>query len=489
MDNYNVYEDMANRTNGDIYVGVVGPVRTGKSTFIKRFMETLVIPYAPDEQRARMRDSLPQPAEGKTVMTTEPKFVPESATKIQIRGGAEASVRLVDCVGFPVAGANGFEEDGKPRLIKTPWSEEPVEFERAASIGTEKVISEHSTIAILVTTDGSVCNLPRSSYEPAEAIAVKKLKEAGKPFVVLLNAVNPEACFPLKEELEMKYGVPVLPVNVEKMTDAEILSVLQKVLFEFPLLELNISLPEWIRALPETSGIVSFAIGKIKEASSSLTKMRDALVLESLFSEGDAFKNPNEVSMDLGKGKAEVFLEAREGLFYEVVSKECGVEIRDNLDLIRFVKELSDSRQKYERIGKAFDSAKEYGYATVSPDEKEMVLEEPKLVKKGSGYGVHFKASAPSYHLIRVDVSGSVTPVVGSQKQGEDFLHETLEDFGDGTGKIWETNIFGKSLKEILSNGLERKTDGMPVEVKKKMRRTIGRIVNEGKGGVICILL
>lgn len=488
MENYNVYEDMANRTNGDVYIGVVGPVRTGKSTFIKRFMETLVIPYASTSEKERMKDSLPQSAEGKTVMTTEPKFVPSEAAKIKLREGTEANVRLVDCVGFAVDGANGFEEDGKPRLVHTPWHKEAVDFETAASIGTEKVISEHSTIALLVTTDGSITGIPREAYVPAEERAVKKLTEAKKPFVILLNAVDPDSCGALKEEIERKYGTPVLCVNAETIQADDILLVLEKVLFEFPLTELNVRLPEWVRALPEENEIVSFAIEKLRAVSSSLSKMRDCLSLETLFSSGDEFKNPESVSMDLGKGKAEVSFQAREGLFYEVLGKECGTKLSGEAELLRYVKELSETRRKYERIGKAFDAAEEYGYGTVYPSAEEMTLEEPRLVKKGAGYGVHFKASAPSYHLIRVDVSGEVSPVVGTQKQGEAFARETEEAYRGAPEKLWETNIFGKSLKELLSDGLNRKIDAMPAETKKKMRRTVGRIVNEGKGGVICIL-
>ena len=315
MENYSVYEDIASRTNGDIYIGVVGPVRTGKSTFIKRFMEQLVIPSADESRRAVMTDELPQSAAGRTVMTTEPKFVPAQAAKISIREGAEASVRLVDCVGFAVEGAGGFEEDGAPRLIKTPWSEQAMPFEKAAKLGTEKVIREHSTIGILMTTDGSITELPRSAYVAAEEHAAAELKEIGKPFVILLNCRQPAAQEPLRASLEEKYGVPVLAVNAEELTEDEILEIMQKVLFEFPVVGIDVRIPKWMQSLPEGSKVVSAVLTKLKKLAPSLVKMKDCLMLENLFGEEDKFLNPDNIAMELGKGKAEIRVEAKEGLF------------------------------------------------------------------------------------------------------------------------------------------------------------------------------
>ena len=489
MENYSVYEDIASRTNGDIYIGVVGPVRTGKSTFIKRFMEELVIPSADESKRAVMTDELPQSAAGKTVMTTEPKFVPAQAATISVREGAEASVRLVDCVGFAVEGAGGFEEDGSPRLIKTPWSDQAIPFEKAAKLGTEKVIREHSTIGILMTTDGSITEIPRTAYVSAEEHAVSELKEIGKPFVILLNCREPETQEALRASLEDKYGVPVLAVNAEKLSEPEILRILQKVLFEFPVTGIDIRLPKWVQSLPESSKVVSGLLSRLRKIAPSLVKMKDCLLLENLFGDEDAFVNPDNINMELGKGRAELSVEAREGLFYEVLSEECGENIPDDFSLMRYVKSLADSKRSYDRIREAFEEAEANGYGTVAPGEEDMSLEAPKLIRKGSGYGVNFRATAPSYHIVKVEVTGEVNPIIGTQQQGEDFVREILADYEEYPEKVWATNIFGKTLRELVSEGLEEKAGAMSPDLRKKMRRTITRIVNEGRGGVICILL
>lgn len=489
MENYSVYEDIASRTNGDIYIGVVGPVRTGKSTFIKRFMEELVIPSADESKRAVMTDELPQSAAGKTVMTTEPKFVPAQAATISVREGAEASVRLVDCVGFAVEGAGGFEEDGSPRLIKTPWSDQAMPFEKAAKLGTEKVIREHSTIGILMTTDGSITEIPRAAYVSAEEHAVSELKEIGKPFVILLNCREPETQEALRASLEDKYGVPVLAVNAEKLSEPEILRILQKVLFEFPVTGIDIRLPKWVQSLPESSKVVSGLLSRLRKIAPSLVKMKDCLLLENLFGEEDAFVNPDNINMELGKGRAELSVEAREGLFYEVLSEECGENIPDDFSLMRYVKSLADSKRSYDRIREAFEEAEANGYGTVAPGEEDVSLEAPKLIRKGSGYGVNFRATAPSYHIVKVEVTGEVNPIIGTQQQGEDFVREILADYEEYPEKVWATNIFGKTLRELVSEGLEEKAGAMSPDLRKKMRRTITRIVNEGRGGVICILL
>ena len=489
MENYSVYEDIASRTNGDIYIGVVGPVRTGKSTFIKRFMEELVIPSADESARAVMRDELPQSAAGRTVMTTEPKFVPAHAAKISVREGAEASVRLVDCVGFAVEGAGGFEEDGGPRQIKTPWSDSPMPFEQAAALGTEKVIRDHSTIGVLVTTDGSIADIPRAAYLPAEEHAVSELKKIGKPFVILLNCREPDSASQLRASMEEKYAVPVLAVNAESMTEEEIRGILRTVLFEFPVTGVDIRLPEWMRALPEDNRFVAEFLGKLRKAAPSLCRMKDCLALEKMFEEGDAFVNPEGIAMDLGKGKAELSVGVREGLFHEVLSEECGESIPDDFALLRYAKSLSASKKSYDRIREAFEEAEANGYGTVSPSAEDMALDPPELVRKGSGYGVHFRAVAPSYHIIKVEVSGEVNPVIGTRQQGEEFVGEVLSEYESRPEKVWDTNIFGKTLRELVGEGLAEKADGMSPDLRKKMRRTITRIVNEGRGGVICILL
>ncbi len=488
MENYNVYEDVFSRTGGDIYIGVVGPVRTGKSTFIQRFMQTLVIPSAAESDRAIMTDELPQSAAGKTVMTTEPKFVPAKAAKISVSKGAEASVRLVDCVGFAVEGASGFEENGAPRLVHTPWQEAPMPFCEAAELGTEKVIKEHSTIGVLVTTDGSVTELPRSAYESAEERAVRELKSIGKPFVIVLNCLETESAETLKESLESKYQAPVIAVNVEKMGEEEIKRILQKALFEFPVLRVDVKIPKWLQSLPAENPTVAGLLKKVKEAVGSVERMRDCFALESLFCDEESFVNPDEIYMDLGKGRAEIFIDAKEELFYRVLSESCGEEILDELSLIKYMVGVSGIKRTFERVKDALQDADEKGYGIVYPKEEEYALEKPRLVKKSAGYGVQFRANATGYHIVKVDVHGQISPIIGTKQQGEEFVEDTLKTYEEGQEKVWETNIFGKSLRSLVSDELAGKVDGISMELRRKIRRTVGKIVNDGKGNLLCIV-
>ncbi len=488
MENYSIYEDVLSRTGGDIYVGVVGPVRTGKSTFIKRFMETLVIPSASEQEKGVMIDELPQSAAGKTVMTTEPKFVPAKAAKITVAKGAEASVRLVDCVGFPVEGASGFEEEGAPRLVKTPWREEAMPFEEAAALGTERVIREHSTIGVLVTTDGSVTDLPRAAYEEAEARAVKELQAIGKPFVVVLNCKAPEKAGKLKGSLEGTYGAPVVAVNAEKMGEEEIKEILQRALFEFPVLRIDVRLPKWVQALPADHPVVDGLLGKIKSAVCGVEKMRDCAALETLFTAEEEFTNPEEITMDLATGRAELALGAKQALFYKVLSDACGETLEGELELMRYVSALAEGKHTFERVKEALADADEKGYGIVCPREEEYRLEKPQLVKKSAGYGVQFKANAASYHIVKVDVRGQVNSIIGTKEQGEDFVADTVKAYEEGGEKVWETNIFGKSLLSLVSDELAGKADGIPLELRKKVRRAVSRVVNDGKGNLICLV-
>lgn len=489
MENYSVYEDIAKRTGGDIYIGVVGPVRTGKSTFIKRFMETLVLPTAEESLRAVMTDELPQSASGKTVMTTEPKFVPAKAAKIEIAKGAEASVRLVDCVGYPVEGANGFEEDGAPRLVKTPWLEEAIPFEQAATIGTEKVVKEHSTIGLLVTTDGSITDIPREHYVAAEERVVRELKALHKPFVILLNCKEPSAAALLGKSLTEKYEAPVLPVNVEQMGEEEILQILQKALFEFPVLRIDVNIPKWMQSFSEDNPFVGGALGAVKTAACKVEKMRDCFAMESLFDGDSDYLNPQEIRMDLGKGKVEIDVGVKDSLLYRAISETCEEEIADDLGLMQYLQTVSGVKKKYDKVKEALETAELDGYGVVPPTQEEYSLEQPTLIKKGSGYGVQFKAKASGYHIVKVDVTGEVSPIIGTKQQGEDFVADTLKAYEEGQEKVWETNIFGKSLRELVKEEMSGKSTGMSPELRKKMRRTITRIVNDGKNTVICILL
>ena len=488
MENYSVYEDIANRTGGDIYIGVVGPVRTGKSTFIKRFMELMVLPYAAENARSVMIDELPQSAAGKTVMTTEPKFVPAKAARISVSKGAEASVRLVDCVGFAVDGANGFEEEGSPRLVKTPWQESPMPFEQAAALGTEKVIKEHSTIGVMVTTDGSITDIPRAGYVSAEERAVRELKAQGKPFVILLNCKNPEEQTELKKALETKYEVPVCALNAETMGETEIMEVLQKALFEFPVLRIDVRLPKWLQAFPESNPSVSSALGAVKNCVANITRMRDCFDLENLFGEDADYLNPEEIYMDLGTGSAEISIGAKEELFYRVLGETCGEAIPDDLALMQYLQSVSSVKKDFDKIKDALKDAEENGYGIVYPSEEEYALEKPELVKKGAGYGVKFKAKASGYHIVKVNVTGAISPIIGTKEQSEEFVADTLRTYEDGQEKVWETNIFGKSLRALVGDELAGKSNAMPVDLRRKMRRTITRIVNDGKSNVLCIL-
>ena len=488
MENYSVYETIANRTGGDIYIGVVGPVRTGKSTFIKRFMETLVLPFAAKNERAVMTDELPQSAAGKTVMTTEPKFVPAKAARISVTKNAEAAVRLVDCVGFAVEGANGFEEDGAPRLVKTPWQETPMPFERAAELGTEKVIKEHSTIGVLVTTDGSIADIPRSGYIAAEERAVNELKTIGKPFVILLNCKEPNSQVALKDALTEKYGVPVLAVNVETMGETELLSVLQTALFEFPVTCIEVNIPQWLQSCPESNGTVASLLTALKKVTPSVQKMRDCFALENLFDDDCDFINPTEIRMDLSKGKAEITLTVKEELFFRLVSEACGEEIDGELKLMQYVCALSEVKRGYDKVKDAFAEAEKNGYGIVYPTETEYALEKPQLVKKNAGYGVKFKANATSYHVVKVEVSGAVSPIIGTKQQSEEFVEEALRSYENDGEEIWETNIFGKSLRALVGDELSGKSNAMPVELRRKMRRVVTRVVNEGKSNILCFV-
>ena len=488
MEHYSIYEDIANRTGGDIYIGVVGPVRTGKSTFIKRFMQTLVLPLAEENARSVMTDELPQSASGKTVMTTEPKFVPAKAVKIDVKAGAGASVRLVDCVGFAVTGAVGFEEDGAPRLVKTPWSDKEMPFEEAAALGTEKVISDHSTIGVLVTTDGSITDIPREHYVAAEEKTVRRLKEIGKPFVVMLNCKKPETQGELCKELQEKYDAPVLCVNVEEMGEQEMLSVLEKALFEFPVARIDVDIPEWIQALPEENETVECLLSAIRKKAKDVIKMKDCERFEQVFSDADDFYNPQGLEMDLGRGLVRLKVEAKESLFYRVLGKECGESIENERKLLTYVKELSHAKRNYDKIKQAFWAATENGYGVVQPLGDELRLEKPELMKKSSGYGVKFKASAASYHILKVEMDGEVQPIIGTKQQSEEFVQELTEKYSASEDDVWNTNIFGKSLKELMGEEMSMKAKGMPSELQKKMRKTITKVVNDGKGNFLCIV-
>ena len=488
MKNFGVYEDIASRTGGEIYIGVVGPVRTGKSTFIKKFMQELVLPQVAGAKRKRYTDELPQSASGRTVMTTEPKFVPEEGAEIRVKE-AVARVRLIDCVGFPVEGASGFEEEGAPRLVKTPWSETPVPFQQAAEEGTRRVIRDHATIGVLMTTDGSIADIPRIAYEPAEERAVEELKEIGKPYVIVLNCRTPAAAEELRAALEEKYGAPVLALNAEEADAKALAIVLERVLYEFPVMSVDIDLPDWMRVLDTDSPLISEVLDGIRSVAPKICKMSDCALLDTLYTESGRLLPPKSVELDAATGRVHCTIDAKEGVFYTVLGEQCGAPITDDLTLMKFCTRLSSAKKLFDRVGQAFDAAKETGYGIVAPENAEMHLSEPTLVRRGGRVGVSLRADAPSYHVIRVDVRGEVRPALGTEEQSAAFVQQLSATLEEDPARAWNTNMFGHTLQELLGEELLAKNRSMGEPAQRKMRRTVTKIVNEGKGGVICILL
>ncbi len=492
MEKYDIYRDIAKRTNGDIYIGVVGPVRTGKSTFITKFMENLVIPNINNKlQKQIATDEMPQSADGKTIMTSQPKFIPANAVKVQFKNKASANVRLVDCVGYIVEGAVGHIENDKPRLVKTPWDENEIPFEKAAEIGTKKVIEEYSTIGVVITTDGSFGEISRDNYIQAENKVIKELKALNKPFVIVLNCKNPnsESAVKIANDLENKHHVPVVCINVLEMDNNAISMIMERALMEFPMVSINVDLPKWMQALPSDNKIISEIIDNVKNASINVEKMCDFACLDNIFDDSDNIKEMKLNELKLGSGTSDFKIDANEKLYYQVLSDECSEQINDDFELMRYIKSFSNERKKYYKIKSALEDAEQNGYGVVLPTIDEMNLEEPVLVKQGGRYGVKLKASAPSLHIMKVDVNTEVAPTVGTEKQGEDLVNYIMNKFEDNPSGIWETNMFGKSLHDLVNEGLTSKLNTMPKEAQGKLRKTLTRIVNENKGGIICILL
>ena len=486
-----IYNDIASRTGGDIYIGVVGPVRTGKSTFIAKFMDNFVIPNINNKlQKQIATDEIPQSSDGKTIMTTQPRFVPANAVKVQFKNKSTAKVRLVDCVGFFVDGANGADDGEKERLVKTPWSDEEIPFRKAAEIGTKKVIDEYSSIGILVTTDGSFTDIPRKSYVEGEEKAINELKKSGKPFIVLLNCVEPNSDknINLSNELENKYGTTVMPIDVSKLDAEKITEIFEKILLEFPMQSFNVQMPEWIQALPAENRVVKNIIENIKKRSEAVNKMSDFSICSGEFKD-ENFKNLELVEINLGEGCCEYKIVPNDNLFYKIISEETNESICSDLELIKYIKEFSTSKAKFNKIKDALLEAEQNGYGIVMPSIDEMNLEEPTLVKKGGKYGVKLKATAPSLHIMKVDVATEVSPLVGDEKQGKEMIDYMTEKFEENLDGLWETNLFGKSLHDLVREGLSGKITAIPKEATKKMRRTLTRMVNENRGGIICILL
>lgn len=492
MGNYGLYEDIAKRTGGDIYVGVVGPVRCGKSTFITQFMQNLVVPNIEDKNtKQRTIDELPQSADGKTIMTTQPRFVPSKAAAIRVDDKVDMNVRMIDCVGYLIDGALGHEENQKERLVKTPWSDEEMPFEKAAELGTKKVIDEHSTIGIVLTTDGSITDIPRSSYVKAEERVVSELAAQNKPFVVVLNTKLPKSddAKKLAKSLETKYGVPVMPMDVLKLNQNNIDEIFEKILLEFPIKSLKIKMPKWMQALSFNHPIISNVVEEVKKFGENANKIGQIDKTNVAFLESDDFEPVVVSSIKMGEGKVYFEVTPKPGLFYRVLSEQCDTEITDDFHLISYVKQLAHAKAEYDKIKLALADVKEKGYGVVMPNVEDMTLEDPEIVKQGNKFGVKLKASAPSLHIMSVDIETEVNPIVGSQAQSEEMVKYMMSEFEQNPKAIWETNMFGKSLSSLVKEGIDSKITLMPVEAQRKMRKTLGRIINEGKGGIICILL
>ncbi|MBE6995634.1 MAG: stage IV sporulation protein A [Ruminococcaceae bacterium] len=490
--NTSIYQNIATRTAGDIYIGVVGPVRTGKSTFIKRFMETQVIPNIENVyRRERARDELPQSGSGRTIMTAEPKFVPEEAAQIQLEGGGAFSVRLIDCVGYMVNGAIGQFEDDAPRMVTTPWYDHEIPMTEAAEIGTRKVIAEHSTIGIVITCDGSISDIPREDYLEAEERVIRELQELGKPFIVLLNSEFPqsEKAGTIARDITSRYEVNCIPVNCLELSEEDVAGILKAVLYEFPMQELDLFLPPWVDALPENHPLKSGLYDAVRRTAGSLRHIREVEDVIAALGNCESISEAKISSIDLGTGVASAVLHLPRELFYHTLSEQSGFTIGDDGDLLSLLTQLSAVKTEYDKVAGALRDVKETGYGIVVPGIDELHLEEPEIMKQGGRYGVKLKASAPSIHMIRADIETAVSPIVGNEKQSEDMVNYLLQEFEGDTGKIWQSNIFGRSFHELVSDDLQTKLKRMPDDARKKLQETLTRIINEGSGGLICIIL
>ena len=492
MPSNSIYKDIMARTGGDIYIGVVGPVRTGKSTFISRFMDALVLPNIESEfDRSRARDEMPQSAAGKTVMTTEPKFVPDEAVTISLSDGASLRVKMIDCVGYIVDGALGHTEDGKARMVMTPWSSSPMPFAEAAEIGTKKVIRDHSTIGMVVTTDGTIGEIPRESYVGAEERVISELKELGKPFAVILNSAEPssEKATALALSLEEKYGVPVALVNCMELDGTDIRHILELVLHEFPVSDVHISLPGWLSALDITHPVRSGILSAVGDAASGVKKAGDIRHAFSALPECEYIASVGSIAVDYGTGHAEIEVKLPDELYYSVLSELTGFDIGGEDDLIGLMRDLAKVKAEYDKISEALDAVHEKGYGIVMPDIEDLRLEEPEIVRREGGYGVRLRAAAQSIHMIRANIETEINPIVGTEQQSEELIKYMLHEFEEDPRAIWESNMFGKSLYELVNEGLHSKLEHMPDDARAKLSNTLERIINEGSGGLICIIL
>lgn len=492
MADTNIYNDIEARTGGDIYIGVVGPVRTGKSTFISKFMDALVLPGISDEYvRGRALDELPQSSAGRTIMTTEPKFIPEDAVRVELPGNAHFNVRMIDCVGYIVPSSLGYIENEMPRMVHTPWFEEEIPFNMAAEIGTQKVISEHSTIGLVVTTDGSISDIPRAEYMEAEARVISELREINKPFIIILNCMYPysDASKTLAKKMVEEYEVPVVPVNCLDLDEEQIREILARVLFEFPVRSISIELPGWMRTLPVDHWLHRSVCDSIKELSQHICHVRDINPFTDRLREIEYIEDARIKNVDLGSGTAIISGIMNHSLFYKIVAERTGLELESEQDLMDKLIQLSCTQKKYDRLKSALDEVEATGYGIVMPTLDELTLEEPEIMRQGGKYGVRLSAGAPSIHMIKANITTEVAPLVGSESQSEELVTYLLKEFEENPTKIWESDIFGKSLHELVNEGLRSKLYHMPSDARLKLQETLERVINEGCSGLICIIL
>lgn len=492
MEERNVYQDISQRTDGDVYIGVVGPVRTGKSTFIKRFMDSLVLPNIKDENIYRRTvDELPQSSAGRTIMTTEPKFIPEESVEINLGNNATFKVRMIDCVGYIVNSAIGYSEEDQPRMVKTPWFDKEIPFDDAAEIGTQKVINDHSTIGLVITTDGTISEIPREDYIESEQRVIKELKEINKPFIVLLNSIDPESenTQMLAAEMSKDYQVPVLPVSCMELSENEIKRILAQLLFEFPIREIKVDIPKWVVTLDRDHWLKSKIFEAIKDSAQKVEKIRQVQEAIQNLTECEYINFARLANLDLGKGNATIAIGIDTSLFYKVLSEQTDIGISDECELLNCIKSLSQKQKEFDKIAQAYEQVKETGYGIVLPTIEELSLEEPQIIKQGGKYGIRLNASAPSIHMMKVETKTEVTPIVGSEQQSEELVNYLLKEFEENPKKIWESDIFGKSLHELVNEGLHNKLYRMPADARQKIGETIEKIINDGCNGLICIIL